>query len=119
MRGTVEGELYELLLPGEGALVRQLQLQAAALTVVYLGVVRDLQPPEHLSHPGGHDVAGGVPLHPAQQPGVVGVVTKPGTFVQQVHSVQDFLLRCRLYELLLKPPHFCSRSGSLDKLSGH
>ena len=44
--GTVESQLYELLLPGEGPLVRQLQLQPTALAVVNLRVLRDLQPPD-------------------------------------------------------------------------
>ena len=104
--GAVEADLYELLLPAKRRLVGQLELEAGALVVHHLHIIRDLQPPEDLSHPGPRDVTRGVPGDAAQDLGVVVAVAIPGTLVQVVHGVEDLLLGCAHDQLLVISPHF-------------
>ena len=100
----VESDLDELLLPVDGSLVSRLQLQTAALAPVQLHVLRHGECPHHQGRLGGHHLSPLVPLHPAQQPGVVCGVAVPGTPHQGVDGSQHLLAGGAPHVLLLVPP---------------
>ena len=96
--------LDELLLPGEGARVGQLELHPGALGLDQLHAVGDEDVPVELGARGGHDVARLVPLDVAQQVGVVELVAEPGAGREEVHGVDDLLVGGREDLLLVVLP---------------